>query len=221
MEYIVYISRSKIDMLYSQLDKSILKYKINGKLEFGPLSGEFSNSSNDEINYFKKLNSIIENIEPINTIFEKSPSYISCKMDMSWRTLNYTPEATYWVGESENMNCRSKVMLIGSACNIVGNPTLDSVPHYSPLAYFLAAYRKDLELENQYEKIDRIAKLYNKEAQFVRIIEESLSYAREDNSIFANYKFIAKCLCSEMFTHTYDGKTENYIIATPLFVSIP
>ena len=215
MEYVVYLSKSKIDMLYGQISKKSFKYSLAGKLGVGALKLEASKNGNTEIDYYQKLEKVISKIPVVNSIFEDNAQYITGTMSMYWGMLKRTDNATFWVGNDNNGICHSKILLIGSSQHIIGNtPNVDGV-HCSPLVYFLHAYHKELEFNGHFKKIASL----HKESNIHDIISAMEMYCESEGlQVQSPYRFLAKCLSQEFYTRE-DGTSENLIIATPLYVS--
>lgn len=216
MEYVTYLSKSKIDMLYDQIVQSKRDIEIKGTLNLGLLSGSFSKKDTTPKNHYEKLEIIIMNMDKVGTVFDEEADFICGTMNMTWGVLKYTPEATFWVGEDYKNNCLAQVLLIGSSKNIIGaSPKGDGI-HYSPLAYFLEAYAKDLELQNHKKGVATLHRDNNIES----IIETIKSHYGFNKEILSSrYKFIAKPLARSFYNFADDNK-RNYIIASPIYVSL-
>ena len=215
MEYLVYLSKTKIDMLYEQVEKKPFEYSFGGQVGLGGVKFNANKNGNTQKNIFQKLEQVISNIPEVKSIFEEDSQYITGKLSMYWGMLKYTKTATFWVGEENNGVCHSKVLLIGSSQHIIGNNPNGEGVHYSPLAYFLHAFHKELEFN---EHLEDVAKMYNN-FYIEDIVSTMYDYCKSDKlQILSHYKFLAKCLSQSY--HTYnDGTVENLIIATPLYVS--
>ena len=215
MEYVVYLSRTKIDMLYEQVGKKPFNYSVGGQLEFGPVKLEANKNGDTEKNYYQKLEKVISEISTVSSIFDENADYITGTMSMYWGTLKHTESATFWVGQEDNGVCKTKILLIGSGQHIIGNNPDAVGIHCSPLACFLNAYHKELEF-NQH--LDKVAQLHN-ESNIRYIVSTMETECKHDKlQILCPYKFLAKCLSQEYRTYD-DGSAENLIIATPLYVS--
>ncbi len=215
MEYVVYLSKTKIDMLYEQVGKKPFNYSVSGQVELGPIKFDANKNGDTEMNYYQKLERVISEIPVVNSIFDENAEYITGTMSMYWGTLKHTESATFWVGQESNGICQTKILLIGSGQHIVGDNPNSAGIHCSPLAYFLNAYHKELEFNTH---LDKVAKLHN-EGSVRDIVSTMESYCKSDKfQILCPYKFLAKCLSQDY--HIFDdGSVENLIIATPLYVS--
>lgn len=214
MEYVVYLSKTKIDMLYEQIGEKPSNYSLEGECNIGFLKGKVSLKKNTAKNYYQKLERVISEIDVVNSIYDRDSKYITGTMSMNWGVLKYSKNATFWIGEKEELNCHSKVLLVCSSKHIIGNkPTLEG-GHCSPLAYFMNAYAQELEMRFDNEKTADL----HRDSNIRTIISTMKSYCELDgNQVVSNYKFLAKCLCQQYFE--YNGSIENLIIASPLYVS--
>lgn len=215
MEYVVYLSKTKIDMLYNQVGKNPFEYSIGGQVDFGAVKIDANKKGSSQKDYFQKLEQVISEISKVNSIYEEDAQYITGTMPMYWGMLKYTYTATFWVGQESNGICHSRILLIGSSQHIIGNNPNGEGIHCSPLACFLHAYHKELEFN---KPLEQVAKQYNK-SDIEYIVPSLQSYCDLDRlQVLSQYKFLAKCLSQSY--HVYnDGSIENLIIATPLYVS--
>lgn len=217
MEFVTYLSKNKIDMLYDQISARRVPITVEGQVGVGIFSGHLKSDDAVRNNYFQKLEKVIEQLKNVGTVFDEDASYICGEMNMHWQVLRITPEATFWYGEDANHNCHSKVMLIGSTENVNGNTPSSNHFHYSPLAYFLHAYAQELDLKYENQRI----KTLHRATHVYGIIEElSFNFRHDPNWSATPYKFLAKVLHREQHLAT-NGSIERHIIASPLYVSIP
>lgn len=229
MEYLVYLSQNKIDMLYEQEYRNNDETETEGEIKLGFFSLRRKRKKDGQVNRFQKLERVTEALSGRtgSPFDEEVPSYITDTLMMDWRTLTYTKNAIYWLGEDMRNGITTKVLLIGSAKNVIGEETggSDETTH-SLLLHFLNAFRKEFELpESRYsETFIRISengegvRVDAKDISASEIIDTLGILRNTGPSMFAGYKFLAKCLSSEERRNEYG--TERFIIATPLYVSL-
>lgn len=217
MEYVIYLSKNKIDMLYDQISSRSPIYKVEGHVNMGVVTGQFTKNDNKVENYFQKLEMVIEKIDGVGDVFDEDISYITGTMDMHWDVLSSTPDATLWYGEDANINCHSKVLLIGSTSNAIGNAPSSNVHHYSPLAYFIHAYAKEIEIKRSRKEVGALYKDYFLDGIFGNL---DIEFKYNPISLATPYRFLAKVLCQRRY-EGINGIVENYVIASPLYVSVP
>lgn len=215
MEYVIYLSKAKIDMMHEQLAKKSSNYSIGGEIDLKFFKCSATQSSTSDKTYYQKLEQVISAIETVNTIYDENSKYITGEMPMYWGILNKTPDATFWVGKEINNKCSSKVLLIGSSKHIIGNNPNGEGRHCSPLVYFMHAYAKELELDVE---LNNIVKLHRESNMHYIVDTMSEYYQNNEDHILPRYKFFAKCL-SQSYIERSDSTVENLIIASPLYVS--
>ncbi len=235
MEYVVYLSESKIGMLYDQEFGSAAETETGGELKIGPFTIKRSRKKDNKANRFEKLERVTAALsDRIGSPFDgELPAYVSDTLTMSWRSLRNAEGAIYWLGEDYRNGILAKVLLIGSARNVIGaQPQSSGGAAYSSLSTFLEAYGREFEIaggrnrsarraadggerdeEEKKERIRSNAELYGA-ASIISRLEDS--YLLEP-AIPARYRFLAKCLARE--TRPFLGGEERYIIATPLYVA--
>lgn len=232
MEYVVYLSESRIDMLYEQEYRSGAETETGGEVKIGPFTFKRSRKRDGKANRFEKLERVTAALsDRIGSPFDgELPSYVTDTFTMSWRTLTNAEGATYWLGEDARNGILAKVLLIGSARNVIGTqPQSSGGAAYSSLTTFLDAYRREFEIaggsrkrgkadggEDEAEKQEMIRS--NEELYGAASIISKLegSYLLEP-AVPASYRFLAKCLARE--TRPCPGGEERFVIAAPLYVS--
>ncbi len=214
VKYYVYLSLSKIDMIFNQMSfKNKINYLFEVKLNIPFLSLRHQSETEKEDKYYKKLNKVVNYLSNAKSIFDDNPSYISGTLNMSMATLKIDNNALFWIGKSENNGNTANVLLIGSAHNLCGSKVDEKAEvHYSPLCNFIDAYSKELELKKRNKKASY-------KSDIVSIIE-AIILEQEFNTLpqSSEYEFLAKCLAYKQFERT-DGTKFNYIIASPIYVA--
>lgn len=221
MEYVVYLSKSKIDMLYDQLHSAKGKTSIEGSFNIGVASGKISKESKDEPNYYEKLNLVTTHIQnEVGSAFDETvPSYFSNTLPLKWRIMKDVPEATYWVGEYKEGDRITNLLLIGSSQNINGRSVKEGFGGYSAISIFMRAYRKMIDND----EMDEITVRNLPEPPKLEMLIGRLKhYGSDQLDMDVEYRFLAKRLAvkdidkNEPFS---EGIHRRYILATPLFVS--
>ena len=233
MEYVVYLSKNKIDMLYDQISWTDDETETEGEIKLGFFTIKRSRKKDNTPNRFKKLERVTSALtDRIGSPFEeKIPSYITDTFTMSWRTLTFTKQATYWIGEGFRNDKYVKLLLIGSTRNVIGEETDSSDPvTHSALMHFLNAFRKDFEIPDNGYSETVFRRVENEDGRTVERLMDAkdldasemmdilFNSSPEGQTTFVPYKFLAKVLSTEERQGNYG--TERYIIATPLYVSL-
>lgn len=213
MEYVIYLAKEKIDMLYQQVAKQGAEHSFEGKINIGIFEGSGTKKISQERNYFEKLETVIENISTVNSVFDEHPSYITGTMTMRWAKLRCNPGATFWIGIDKNCKCTANVLLIGSTKNM-GDSSGDCNVHFSVLANFINAYAEEFELRKR-----NAGKLFTNDiAGIINYVKMGIEHY--ETVVPGEYHFLAKCLHQTSFQN-HKGKLENYIVASLLYVAIP
>ena len=120
MKYYVYLSKSKINMLYEQIDNCVeIEHTKKGKITTGVFAGDVSSTEKKATTLSQRLDKIIENANDFGDIsFDNE--YATNKLSMTWTHIN-SDDITYWTGIIDDESITTKLLLIGSAHNIIGN----------------------------------------------------------------------------------------------------
>ena len=234
MEYVVYLSDSKIDMLYDQINRAEAETETEGEIKLGFFTIKRSRKRDNKLNRFEKLDRVTTALmNRIGSPFdEKIPSYVSDTLSMTWRSLEHTKQATYWIGEGGCKGIYTKLLLIGSTKNVIGEDPegSDSATH-SSLMHFLNAFRKEFEIPDNGYAATYISLSQDKDGNAVKTLVDASEFdpsrmidilynsTGSRRGFYDEYTFLAKVLTSEEHHDKY-GRTERYIIATPLYVSL-
>ena len=219
MEYVIYLSKSKIDMLYEQIHRTKGKVKAEGVVTLGIVSAKIEKESKEELNYFEKLERVTEHIQDsIGRITDATiPSYISEEIPLVWRVPNTEPQVSYWVGDLEDRNLHIYCLLIGSSKNLLGASSDSGFLPYSNLRWFLSTYKSELEIDPKKKNHETIAKKQMDYSDLSRMVYQLNENEIGINSEKASYRFLAKCL------YYVDYKEEEginrFVVASPLYVS--
>ena len=126
MRYYVYISKTKIEMLYDQVINKEKEGSFCGGITLGMFSLE--SKVNHTASIYNKIDAVIKEIDDIGDIYSDT-DYIRGTLTMGWNArnrLNSSSNATYWIGEFwDNDGILNKILLIGSQHHIIGNEKSD------------------------------------------------------------------------------------------------
>lgn len=209
MRYYVYISASKVDMIYTQIPKKLLK-NIAGKLtiDFKLIKTEFSESPPRET-LIHKLNIVEKYIldnKQVGTTAD-SKSYIKDTLNMKWGP--FSEEMVYFACHKENF-----VMgLGGSLNNVLGNVGKAVSRAHSTSPYIVAAL-KDKVIEN-----DALAETGQSFESTVLSAVKIASAQME--GIEEKLSFLAKRLFpGDKGNSNQSQDTETIILGTPIYVAL-
>jgi len=142
MKYYLYISDTKVDMLYSQIDKSLLKkIAVELRIDLKPLGaglGATIKQNQSEETRYSKLRLVVEYVEKhLNVGWVDAPgTYFKGSLPMSWDLIHGDfgpkPYAVYFGGSTD----RTIFGMVGSAHHLIGvrsdAPMSDIILHYTP-----------------------------------------------------------------------------------------
>lgn len=157
MRHYVYISESKVNMMYGQINKGEdeIEYSVEGGAAIGIASGKGTKKVKRSANIYNKLNSILKKLGDVGDIYSDK-EYISGKMVMSWNArykINSDSNSTYWIGEIMNTDGTiTKILLIGSYRNIIGNNNCSN--YYCSTSYINAFFNNILEKNIDYNTLE-------------------------------------------------------------------
>lgn len=212
MRYYVYISESKVEMLYSQIPQNLLE-NIAGKLtidlkliktEFAETPKEKTLHSKIEIieNYLQYNNLIGDISNPIN--------YIKGIEEMRWGP--YTPGLVYF-GSKQN----TVIGLAGSEKHVIGSTGDSSAHSHSATPYLVAALNEQiLSVRGSVNDNDECAESFALSA--VELATTQM------NGLKQRMEFLAKTLLvypSDSFEYSWEGKSGlPVILGSPIYVAI-
>jgi hypothetical protein len=145
MKYYVYISDTKVDMLFPQVPHDIKKkVATEWKMDLKLLSASRRVETEGEDNRIARLETVVDFIREYGNIgtVDEPAEYISDVMDLQWRPMEYGPriEAAYFTGKTES----TIVGLGGSLHHLVGNTQNTGFISLSNVAMFIySAFLKD------------------------------------------------------------------------------
>lgn len=157
MNYNVYISKPKVEMLYNQVTsgEEEIEYAVEGGASIGIATGKGSRKAKRTMNLNSKLEAVICGLPCIGDIHSDN-EYIQGSLAMSWnikRHINEQSNATFWIGESMGKNgIVSKILLIGSSHNVIGNNI--SSNYYCSTSYIDSFFNAYFEKAINYETLD-------------------------------------------------------------------
>ncbi|MBR2472096.1 MAG: hypothetical protein IKB55_05380 [Clostridia bacterium] len=216
MKYYVYLSKSKINMLYEQIDNCVeIEHTKKGKITTGVFAGDVSSTEKKATTLSQRLDKIIENANDFGDIsFDNE--YATNKLSMTWTHIN-SDDITYWTGIIDDESITTKLLLIGSAHNIIGNNEEKCKGYsYSLTRAFVGKLNQmkgDIKEDSNRES--NVSKEQNDSSDYVDFIERLCRRNQKEDV----YEFVAKLLYTDMRMQP-DGKLCRYVIATPLYVSL-
>lgn len=243
MKYYVYISQSKIDMLYNQIISQKKDISLKAGINLGILSIE--TEPNSQISLYDKLDIVIKMIPDIGNMYSDT-DYVQGNLAMGWNArnrLNHESNATYWIGESiDDDGILNKILLIGSQHHILGNKKSED---YCYSTSYIDAFFNDIENRLNFNTLEYNPILVESEIQseeFKEIVEKmrtrnfSISdiqwvinhpyladfideFSEWHNGIFQEYEFLAKLFHSEIKIDD-SGHMIRYAIASPIYVAL-
>ena len=253
MKDYVYISKTKIDMLYDQLidGEDSVEYSLEGGVSIGVAKGKGVHKFKRTTTLYQKLEIVLSKLNDIGSIFDDS-EYIKGSLAMSWnmkREINENSKATFWMGgSSDESGMLSKLLLIGSFHNIVGNDASSS--YYWSTSYIDAFFNYSLEQQINFEtlesvstgqllnnkasedrsNLDEVLKRYNNKLppevdDYIKTSWLNRGYLAEYIDELEGYYYGEYCEYDFVakFLHSELRYVEDvlvrYIVATPIFVS--
>jgi len=242
MKYYVYVSQTKIEMLYNQIIQK-KDIAVRGGINFGVFSVEAESNSNPSL--FDKLDMVIQEISDIGDMYS-DVDYIQGTLAMGWNArnrLNCDSNATYWIGESvDDDGILNKILLIGSQHHIIGNEKSDDYCYSTSYIdqFFNNIEEKlnfdTLEYSSRFGGSEVMADKYKKLIEQLRAKDISFSdmkviinkpyladfideFSTWHQGIFQRYEFLAKLFHSEIKIDDL-GNMIRYVIASPIYVAL-
>jgi hypothetical protein len=207
MKYYVYISDSKVDMLYSQIPKRILdRIAADLNVNLGIFSLSVKEKENQEKTHYEKLKLVINYIEnnmEVGTVDEPK-AYFTGLLPMRWGEYGVDSGLVYFGGKTAH----TVLGLGGSMTHVIGNRKGESDTHGGSIGADIGAVlSKDLNLPNSFD-----------DSQFDRIddILYTTHFAtKRMKGPIQTLEFLAKRLAEGI----YSDKS-HVVLGTPLYVAM-
>jgi hypothetical protein len=146
MKYYLYISNTKVDMLYPQIPSRLRENLATElKIDFKVLSTTFSEEPPEEttISKLKVVTEYIEKNEPVGTVDEPK-SYFKGTLPMKWGPYGENNEIVYFAGSTSN----TVFGLGGSMDHVIGSKGESSAQYWaaSTTPYLISTLKNELNL---------------------------------------------------------------------------
>lgn len=206
-KYYIYISDSKINMLFSQISKDYVK-KVS--LELNIDSQNFSDVEID--NKLNKLNIIVNYLTKLNIVgtIDEPKDYFSGELLMQWGPfydpfLSNDSSLIYFGGETEN----TVVGLGGSAKNVLGNVGTSAPHSHSTMPAILTVLRKE-------NNSDANEELHDESLAAVHLATKGMKGPTQ------RLEFIAKRLAVGPSPYPHRDKKQGMrvLLGTPLYIAM-
>jgi hypothetical protein len=149
MKFYVYISKTKVDMLYQQIPQPLLKgfaaeLKVDLKLLAAEISTTIKKDANEEA-WYSKLQIVVSYIErhlDVGTI-DDPKTFFKGSLPMYWGSLGGAKEVVYFAGQTE----QTALGLGGSFHHVIGNDVGTQMPIMSSaFPQLVAVLAKELNI---------------------------------------------------------------------------
>lgn len=236
MKYYVYVSESKINMLFDQIGLSD-KEERTTSLEFDlkVLKGRVEKSKGIPANKFKKLNTVIKQLEKeklVGSITDPS-QYIKGCLKMIWTTwsmarLPHSP-ITFWGHMSEKLT----LALAGSKYHLLGEQRRGRTSSGSSPPTILSWLAQELDISKtdfagKYKRFWKVVDFcaadvpdfLQLKSEVNRVIDQAVYLSHWSGGTIGKYEFIAKLLHRDHWGQGSEGEEVDIILATPLYVAL-
>jgi hypothetical protein len=219
MKYYVYISGTKVDMLYSQIPKKIRdKIAVELGINLGMFSPNVKRKENHEKTRIEKLRLVVNYIEnnmDVGTVGQPL-EYFKGSLPMRWKALGSHSSLVYFGGITAN-----KITIVGlggSMIHVIGDqPVESSEPRKSSKVIGSQAVGIESVL---YEVLKlpekKIADYYLEDN--TELLTAVSHVTRTINSPLQRLEFLAKRLVEG--THKEYDKSWHVVLGTPLYVAM-
>lgn len=220
MKYFVYLSDSKLRMLYSQIEESEAKRKLEWKLNFKFLSTSRSTEKSSALSKHRQLEAVIKALDEqgqIGTI-EEPADYFRGTCSMRWGMFNDVQkpenESPLVYFGAYPPNCI--LGLGGSAKHVQGFEGSSSTTSRSATPYIVHHLLQGLEIPS--EGWNSSPNYDGDEGQTFEAIALATSQLRGP---LERFEFVAKTLLKGTTRHSIvtNGERRNCLLGTPLYVA--
>lgn len=211
MEYYMYISDSKVEMLYEQIPwarREEISFELG--ISFGLIKAKFSKSPS-QIAQACKVKLIEKHLSKKTGTAISPRSYFRDEMEMIWGSYNGYENFVYFGGKTQGVD----VGLGGTMTNCIGvsHNTSEKITSFSLSHMLVSALAKGKEIpdsEMHYAGNRRLNDLKESALDAVQIANNSLGYPKQ------KLKFLAK-----KFAYRFQDKSDqvSILIGSPIYVA--
>lgn len=224
MEYYIYISETKIEMLFDQLvkDKSI-NYEDSLVVDAKIFKKEWKTKRNLPNNLHSKLEKIISNLKMkkmIGSITSEEP-YISASMKMKWSDFTDAP-LTFWTYCSKPKYPFGEMAfcLAGSKHHIVGEQRKQEYKSFSLPFAITQWFTHNLDDYFEENNIRKKSTIDSSKVSEYDIANATWIAATQAEGLEGIFEFTARVLHRSYWENGFrNSETSKIVLATPLYVS--
>lgn len=234
MKYYIYISETKLEMLFDQIGH-FDQYEKEASLGFDikVLKGNIKESKGVPVNKFSKLNTVIEKLQKANLIgtITQPKQYIKAKLRMNWATYGDDSPITFWGYSSNDLAlglAGSKYHLLGEQREGVAHSLSLTVRIVSWLYNHIGDILPDQQIANnpsnggtEYKQVyQRLAPKCKNLSEHMIADATYLATTRISGEQ-STFEFIAKVLHHSIWLEGFrSSDIKNIILASPIYVSL-
>jgi uncharacterized protein DUF7019 len=220
-KYFLYLSRTKLDMLYQQVARSDgRKHTFEWKLNAGFLSASRTKASQEEIDDDDRLNALIEALDASDEVgtIDEPRSYFRGTMPMKWGMFNDAgrPDGeaplVYFGGQSR----KTIFGLGGSTRHVLGFEGASSTGSRSATPSLVAHLLQSLDIDPTGWRA------FGPDRDTREVCEAVAIATYKLKGPVQNLEFVARTLVTGKARHTIftDDKTRYCVLGTPLYVAL-
>ena len=229
MKYYIYISQTKIDMLYGQIQTAHSETReASLGFDIKLLKGDLKDSRGIPDNQFTKLDKVLSSLNKLDLVgdIDSDKEYISATLDMKWGSYGGESEApiTFWGYSTFEYPFTGLVLaLAGSKYHLLGEQR-DGYAHSHSLTnamteWFLLnlgeRHQEQIYLMNRHQRIN------TSDLDNYDVANGAWLAATQIEGQVCKYEFVAKVLHrSEWESGFRTSKTNKIMLATPLYVAM-
>lgn len=226
MKYYIYVSESKIDMLFSQIARSESEEReASLSFDFAVLKGELKEARGIPANKFTKLNTIVKKLNKeglVGSIEEEKP-YIKGSLRMTWVSLGFMGESpvTFW----GYLTRKLALGLAGSTHHLLGEQAkgrADSASLTGPIVSWLLEQFGDSPTGGNNEEVQTQTRPrpYTMPLDHHDIANATWLATNNMMGQQSNFEFVAKVLHRSNWPNGFRSSVSDIILATPLYVAM-
>lgn len=220
MKYYMYVSESKIDMLYPQISDKLKKKvttELRGGLRF--FGGGRKVETESEMNLFSKLDSVIEHIKETEDVGTPSEfkNWIQGTLLMS---LQVFPEnGFFYLTTTSSSHCEGVIGLGGSMKHLIGKSELDKKPEMltSSLPDLAFALKKVVLTPNS-RLVENNSDTREELLRHGYLADRDLSGQESFNLTQQKVEFLSKRYASGLYRGYGDEK--SVFVGSPLYIEL-
>jgi hypothetical protein len=228
MKYFTYVSQTKIEMLYSQIEPDVTERESSIGFDLKLLKGETKAKSGGSINLYKNLEKIVNHLEKLGIVgdMKSDKEYLSGTLVMRAGSYAFDSPVAFW-GYNDDVDGIA-LALAGSSYHLIGEQRDGSAHSHSltgPMVKWFLENLGDKFSQKQLKHWEKERSLWGSQGD-LDVLEDDVANgtwlaATQMSGSPEKYEFLAKVLHRSVWPEGFRwSNTKRIILGSPLYVCL-